>query len=177
MMMKKKMKLKILQIFLTMELFSKKKQKNELPKPPPSRSISIVEMTQSKFWKDISDEENEDEVEEGSDALIWDAKNQSKKAPPAPVYLYIVMQLCQKESLRVWLKNTSEHRRRLESLYRFHEICSGVEYVHSQGLIHRDLKPSNIFFANDGTLKIGDFGLATVGYNAGEDDEEITHNK
>ena len=37
----------------------------------------------------------------------------------------------------------------------------------------RDLKPSNIFFANDGTLKIGDFGLATVGYNAREDDEEI----
>ena len=111
------------------------------------------------------------------------------------------MQLCQKESLRVWLKNTSEHRSRLESLSRFHEICSGVEYVHSQGLIHRyflkkkipvksyykkihimetfsrDLKPSNIFFANDGTLKIGDFGLATVGYNAGEDDEEIKHNK
>ena len=44
----------------------------------------------------------------------------------------------------------------------------------------RDLKPSNIFFANDGTLKIGDFGLATVGYNAREDDEEIEeikHNK
>ena len=29
--------------------------KNELvSKPPPSRSISIVSMTQSKFWKDIS---------------------------------------------------------------------------------------------------------------------------
>merc|ERR1712223_551719 len=156
----------------------KDETKNELvSKPPPSRSISIVSMTQSKFWKDISDEENEDEAEECCEALIWDAKNQSKKAPPAPVYLYIVMQLCQKESLRVWLKNTSEHRSRLESLSRFHEICSGVEYVHSQGLIHRDLKPSNIFFANDGTLKIGDFGLATVGYNAGEDDEEIKHNK
>ena len=32
----------------------KEETKNELPKPPPSRSISIVEMTQSKFWKDIS---------------------------------------------------------------------------------------------------------------------------
>ena len=42
---------------------------------------------------------------------------------------------------------------------------------------YRDLKPSNIFFANDGTLKIGDFGLATVGYNAGEEDEEMKHNK
>ena len=32
----------------------------------------------------------------------------------------------------------------------------------------RDLKPSNIFFANDGTIKIGDFGLATVGGNAND---------
>ena len=33
----------------------KEETKNELfPRPPPSRSISIVEMTQSKFWKDIS---------------------------------------------------------------------------------------------------------------------------
>ena len=26
-------------------------------------------------------------------------------------------------------------------------------------------KPSNIFFANDGTIKLGDFGLATAGNN------------
>ena len=40
------------------------------------------------------------------------------------------------------------------------------------------MKPSNIFFANDGTIKIGDFGLATVGSNANDlsdfDSQSIT---
>ena len=109
--------------------------KSNLQKPAPSRSISIVSMTNSKFWKEISDEVvEEDTEEEVVDALVWDAKNQPK---PPSVYLYIVMQLCQKESLRSWLKNNCSGRNKGHCLSMFNEICSGVEYVHSQGLIHR----------------------------------------
>ena len=126
-----------------------------------SRSISIVSMTNSKFWKEISDEVQEETDEDCQDALVWDTKNHK----PPSVYLYIVMQLCQKESLRTWLRNNSGRRNRLQCLSMFNEICTGVEYVHNQDVIHRDLKPSNIFFANDGTIKLGDFGLATAGNN------------
>lgn len=40
------------------------------------------------------------------------------------------------------------------------EICSGLEVAHAKGIIHRDLKPGNVWLTNDGTVRIGDFGLA-----------------
>jgi eukaryotic-like serine/threonine-protein kinase len=43
------------------------------------------------------------------------------------------------------------------------EICRALEHAHSLRVIHRDVKPENIWFAADGTAKLGDFGLALVG--------------
>jgi len=40
------------------------------------------------------------------------------------------------------------------------DVCGALSFMHGQGLIHRDLKPANIFLADDGTAKVGDFGLA-----------------
>ncbi len=40
------------------------------------------------------------------------------------------------------------------------EICRGLEFAHSKGIIHRDLKPGNVWLTDDGTVRIGDFGLA-----------------
>ncbi len=40
------------------------------------------------------------------------------------------------------------------------DICRGLEHAHGGGFVHRDLKPGNIWLAEDGTAKIGDFGIA-----------------
>lgn len=41
------------------------------------------------------------------------------------------------------------------------QLISAVEFMHASGLYHRDIKPENIFLTQDGTMKLGDFGLAT----------------
>uniref|UniRef100_A0A8C7RI10 Eukaryotic translation initiation factor 2-alpha kinase 3 n=1 Tax=Oncorhynchus mykiss TaxID=8022 RepID=A0A8C7RI10_ONCMY len=91
----------------------------------------------------------------------------SPSIPPSsspPLYLYIQMQLCRKDTLKDWMSQRClpEHREHSQCLGIFLQISEAVHFLHSKGLMHRDLKPSNIFFTVDDVVKVGDFGLVTA---------------
>jgi serine/threonine protein kinase len=47
------------------------------------------------------------------------------------------------------------------------EICKGLGYAHSKGVIHRDIKPANIHVTGAGRVKLLDFGLARLTTRSG----------
>lgn len=88
------------------------------------------------------------------------------------MYLFIQMQLCRPDSLHDWLRHNASCNARADKVNTlFSQIVSAVEYVHLAGLIHRDLKPRNILFAQDGRVKVGDFGLVTAMNDTSQDGE------
>ncbi|KAA6379208.1 MAG: putative G2-specific protein kinase nim-1, partial [Streblomastix strix] len=42
----------------------------------------------------------------------------------------------------------------------FGQMTRSLNHLHSRGIMHRDLKPENIFMNEDGSVRLGDFGLS-----------------
>ena len=53
------------------------------------------------------------------------------------------------------------------------QAAKALAYAHAQGVLHRDVKPGNLLLDGEGTLYVGDFGLATL-LNRGEDAPLVT---
>ncbi|KUI59041.1 Mitosis inhibitor protein kinase wee1 [Cytospora mali] len=78
-------------------------------------------------------------------------------------HLYIQTEYCEEGSLSDFL-GTVGSAGRLDDFRIWKilvEACMGLQSIHDAGLIHLDIKPANILINYEGTLKIGDFGMAT----------------
>jgi len=72
---------------------------------------------------------------------------------------YLVMEYLPGITLRELLQ---EHRvlTTEQTLDIMEAVLGGLTAAHRAGIVHRDLKPENVLLADDGRIKIGDFGLA-----------------
>lgn len=75
-------------------------------------------------------------------------------------HLCIVTDYCEAGDLYCRLKSSKSYWREDAILDMFAQICLALDYVHDQKVLHRDLKTQNVFLHRNGTIKLGDFGIA-----------------
>lgn len=74
---------------------------------------------------------------------------------------YIVMEYIKGKTLKQLISQRGAMEKH-EAISIMDQLVSAVKEAHDKNIIHRDIKPQNILVKDDGTVKITDFGIATV---------------
>ncbi|NHA69356.1 Stk1 family PASTA domain-containing Ser/Thr kinase [Phycicoccus flavus] len=72
---------------------------------------------------------------------------------------YIVMEFVDGRTLRELLTER-EQLEPTEAIRITEAVLDALAYSHRQGIVHRDIKPANVMIADDGSVKVMDFGIA-----------------
>lgn len=73
---------------------------------------------------------------------------------------YFVMEYIDGVNLKTYIKNLGGKLSATESFALLTPIMDALTIVHSLGILHRDIAPDNIFIADNGLVKLLDFGAA-----------------
>jgi len=75
--------------------------------------------------------------------------------------LHIVMELCEGGDVHSMLRRRAGALLPESEVWRLYgEALRGLEHLHSLQILHRDVKSMNLFLAADGSLRLGDLGVA-----------------
>jgi len=117
------------------------------------------------------DELDPEEAEEHSRRFLIEAKAAGRLNHKNIVGIYdygeekglsfIVMEFVQGKELKSFF--AARHPFSMSQIARLMgELLDALGYSHARGVVHRDVKPDNIFITNDGSVKLGDFGIARI---------------
>lgn len=123
------------------------------------RKMILREIEALRVLTSVKDNENLNlqEQEEGKEYLVyfieaWEFNN----------HYYIMTEYCDNGTLFQFLEENKNYKIDEFRIWKILiEILNGLKFIHAKNYLHLDLKPENIFVTFEGSLKIGDFGLAT----------------
>lgn len=138
--------------------FAVKRTKKQITGPKTRmRKLQEVEILRTLHSDQNAEDDPEDQLE-GKEYVVelkdyWEVNS----------YLYIMTEYCENGTLETFLAETGKISRLDEwRVWKIMvEMLLGVRYIHKHNILHLDLKPANILITFDGSLKIGDFGVAS----------------
>ncbi|KAG7823729.1 hypothetical protein KL909_003126 [Ogataea angusta] len=144
--------------------YAVKRTKNPLGGPKTRlrklEEVEILKTLQAKFRSSAmeADDENHPDTGDNHENILnlinyWEHNS----------FLYIMTDCCENGSLDKFLVENGKVSKLDEwRVWKIlNEILMGLKFIHKCGILHLDLKPANIFITFEGSLKIGDFGVAS----------------
>jgi serine/threonine protein kinase len=84
-------------------------------------------------------------------------------------YYYLAMELAGGGSVQTWLERLGKLAFG-DAIHIALACARALAHAHDLGMVHRDVKPDNLLLSSEGTVKLGDLGLA----KAGDESVELT---
>ena len=74
---------------------------------------------------------------------------------------YLVLEFVRGRSLRDWM-NEGKPIPPPQVFAVMHGVLQALDYAHRHAIVHRDMKPENVLIAEEGMVKVADFGIARL---------------